>query len=172
MSDTREFDAVIMGAGVSGLTAGVRLAERGTRVAVLEKGEDESYPCNTRMTGGAFHVAFHDVNDEEAVLLRILGGALKQMGGVLLCGARARSLSMKGGRCCGVEAEVRGERVAIQAGSVVVCDGGFQANHALQRGARNGAYGAPGAPRTTSVHRAWPIHKKPFYAVRLCAGIT
>lgn len=204
MSAPLEFDTAIVGAGIAGLTAGVRLAEVGIRVAVLEKGEGERYPCNTRMTGGAFHVAFHDVNDDAAVLLdainhrtrgfaraeiaqavagnvghavqwlktkgvrfikvgqdahrkhtlappislkpglywegragdvllRTLGGVLKQAGGVLLRGARGRRLILRDGRCSGVEAEFRGERSIVQAGSVVICDGGFQANPALLR---------------------------------------
>lgn len=67
-----EFEAVIVGAGIAGLTAGVRLAQAGIRVAVLEKGAGESYACNTRMTGGAFHVAFHDVEDDPAQLLEAI----------------------------------------------------------------------------------------------------
>ena len=198
------FDAVVVGAGIAGLVAAVRLAELGLRVGVLEKGEQERYPCNSRMTGGAFHVAFRDVNDDESVLLeemnrrtrgsarpelvtamatdiratvqwlkskgvrfikvgyeihrqhtlappillkgrsywegrggdvllRTLGGALKLMGGTLLLGTRATRLCMRDGACAGLEAEQQGERIQLQAGNVVLCDGGYQANHALLR---------------------------------------
>ena len=204
MSESYAFDAVIVGAGIAGLISAVRLAEQGLRVGVLEKGEHEKYPCNSRMTGGAFHVAFRDVNDPENVLLdamnqrtrgtarpelvqamakdisvavqwlktkgvrfikvgheihrqhtlappillqgrtywegrggdvllRTLGGALKELGGTLLLGARAVRLSMQDGKCVGLEMEHKGARVPVQAGSVVLCDGGFQANHELMR---------------------------------------
>ena len=202
MSERYVFDAVIVGAGIAGSISAVRLAELGLRVGLLEKGEHEKYPCNARMTGGAFHVAFRDVNDPEDVLLdamnarsrgfarpelvqamatdisvavqwlktkgvrfikvgheihrqhtlappillqgrtywegrggdvllRTLSGALKDLGGTLLLGARAVRLNMQGGRCMGLEMEHHGARVQVQAGSVVLCDGGFQANHEL-----------------------------------------
>lgn len=66
------FDAVIVGGGIAGMVAAVRLAELGSRVAVLEQGEQDAYPCNSRMTGGAFHVAFHDVNEGPDVLLEAI----------------------------------------------------------------------------------------------------
>jgi len=202
MSEPCAFDAVIVGAGIAGLTSAVRLAELGLRVGVLEKGEHEKYPCNSRMTGGAFHVAFRDVNDDQNVLLdamekrsrgfarpellhamagdignavrwlkskgvkfikvgheahrqhtlappillqgrtywegrggdvmlRTLGGALKDLGGTLLLGARAVRLNMQGDRCVGLEMEHQGARVPVRADSVVLCDGGFQANREL-----------------------------------------
>jgi len=204
MSESYAFDAVIVGAGIAGLVSAVRLAEQGLRVAVLEKGEHEKYPCNSRMTGGAFHVAFRDVNDPENVLLdamearsrgfsrpellqamasdisgavqwlktqgvrfikvgheihrqhtlappillqgrtywegrggdvllRTLGSALRELGGTLLLGARAVRLNMQDGKCVGLEMEHKGARVPVQAGGVVLCDGGFQANHELMR---------------------------------------
>ena len=204
MSEPYTYDAVIVGAGIAGSVAAVRLAEQGLRVAVLEKGEHEKYPCNARMTGGAFHVAFRDVNDPESVLLdamnarsrgfsrpelvdamardigkavrwlqtmgvrfikvgheihrqhtlappilqqagtywegrggdvllRTLGGALRNLGGTLMLGARAVRLRMQDGRCVGLEMELKGSRALVQAGAVVLCDGGFQANHELLR---------------------------------------
>ena len=72
MNKDDAFDAVIVGAGIAGLMSAVRLAELGLRVGVLEKGEHEKYPCNSRMTGGVFHVAFRDVNDDEKVLLEAM----------------------------------------------------------------------------------------------------
>jgi glycerol-3-phosphate dehydrogenase subunit B len=38
MSPTLSYDVVVLGAGVAGLTAATRLAERGARVCVLAKG--------------------------------------------------------------------------------------------------------------------------------------
>lgn len=65
------FDAAIVGGGIAGMVAAVRLAELGLRVVVAEKGTGR-YPCNARVTGGAFHVAFRDVNDDPAVLLEAI----------------------------------------------------------------------------------------------------
>lgn len=204
MNEDYVFDAVIVGAGIAGLMSAVRLAELGLRVGVLEKGEHENYPCNSRMTGGAFHVAFRDVNDDENVLLeamnkrtrgsarpelvdamakdigaavrwlkakgvrfikvgheihrqhtlappilltgrsywegrggdvllRTLAGALKQLGGTLVPGTRAVRLCMRDEACAGLVAEQKGARIQVQADSVVLCDGGYQANHELLR---------------------------------------
>ncbi|MCK9510565.1 MAG: FAD-dependent oxidoreductase [Pigmentiphaga sp.] len=55
------WDLIVVGGGVAGLVAANRAAERGRRVLLLEKGEDECYPCNTRFSGGAFHIAMNDV---------------------------------------------------------------------------------------------------------------
>lgn len=204
MDESYRFDAAIVGGGIAGMMTGVRLAEMGLRAAVLEKGEHERYPCNTRYTGGAFHVCFRSVNDAEAalveaiaqgtrgaaraevaqavakdtriavrwlkdkgikfikggpdawrentlappllvrpglhwegrggdVMLRTLAGRLQESGGTLLLGTRARRLRMDGGRCIGIEAERQGKAVVVDAGGVVLCDGGFQANLALLR---------------------------------------
>jgi fumarate reductase flavoprotein subunit len=51
---------LIVGAGIAGLVAGVRSAELGLRVIILEKGEDINYPCNSRQSGGILHIAFHN----------------------------------------------------------------------------------------------------------------
>lgn len=204
MSEAYRYDAAILGGGIAGLMAGARLAELGSRVCVMEQGEQERYPCNTRFTGGAFHVCFHDVDADEGVLvdsisqrtlgfasaelaravaqdarvavqwlkakgikfikggveawrahtlappllvrpglhwegrggdvmLRMLGGALKESGSPLLLGARGVRLHRDEGRCAGLEMEHQGKRSLVPADNVVLCDGGFQANHALLR---------------------------------------
>lgn len=66
---TIETEVVIVGAGIAGLVAALRLAEQGVKSIVLEKGTDEKYPCNTRIAGGAFHVAHEDVADDPNVIL-------------------------------------------------------------------------------------------------------
>ncbi|WP_459617012.1 FAD-dependent oxidoreductase [Bordetella sp. 2513F-2] len=53
-------DLVIVGGGLAGLTAGVRAAQLGLRPLVLEQGDGEDYPCNSRQSGGILHIAFHD----------------------------------------------------------------------------------------------------------------
>jgi len=204
MSAQQTFEAVVVGGGMAGMVTAVRLAEAGVRVGVLEKGTDERYPCNARMSGGAFHVAFRDVLEDPAVLLeaintrtrgfaspvfaqamaeeignavrwlkdkgvrfikvghdphrqhtlappiatrgrnywqgrggdvllRTLGSALCDAGGTLVLGTRAVRLRMEAGRCAGVEVERGGEPGFVAAPNVVICDGGFQANHELMR---------------------------------------
>lgn len=57
---TQDHELIIVGGGLAGLVAGVRAAERGLRVAVLEQGTDARYPCNTRWSGGIVHVGYTD----------------------------------------------------------------------------------------------------------------
>ena len=63
-----EADAVVVGAGIAGLVSALRLAEHGLKALVLEQGSQEKYPCNTRIAGGAFHVAHQDVADAPKVI--------------------------------------------------------------------------------------------------------
>ncbi len=65
-------DLAVVGAGVAGLAAANRAAERGFRVVVLEKGEDERYFCNSRIATGVLNVAHHDPLLEPAVLRRAI----------------------------------------------------------------------------------------------------
>ena len=48
-----ETDVIIVGGGFSGLVAANRMAQLGLKPLVLEKGTDEFYFCNGRLTGGA-----------------------------------------------------------------------------------------------------------------------
>jgi fumarate reductase flavoprotein subunit len=66
--NTGDFDLVVVGGGLAGLVAGTRAAERGLRVAVLEKGSDARYPCNTRWSGGIIHVGYTDPKEPAAAL--------------------------------------------------------------------------------------------------------
>lgn len=61
-------DVVVIGGGMAGMSAACRAAQLGLRVTVLEKGTAESYPCNTRFSGGTLHVSYTDVMSGEAVL--------------------------------------------------------------------------------------------------------
>ena len=55
-----EAEVAVIGGGLAGLVAASRLAQLGRKPLVLEKGADERYLCNSRMTGGAIHVCFRD----------------------------------------------------------------------------------------------------------------
>jgi len=61
MTAARQFEVVVIGGGIAGLVTALRAAELGKKVAVLEKGTEEHYLCNTRYTGGTFHVCLSDV---------------------------------------------------------------------------------------------------------------
>jgi fumarate reductase flavoprotein subunit len=70
-------DVAVIGGGLAGLVAANRAAEAGLAVAVFEKGADERYLCNTRLTGGFFHVALQDINSPPAELRRIIQRATR-----------------------------------------------------------------------------------------------
>jgi fumarate reductase flavoprotein subunit len=61
MAESQRSDLVVIGGGVAGLVAASRAAEFGLSVVVLEQGEDERYLCNSRLTGGFFHVAMNAI---------------------------------------------------------------------------------------------------------------
>jgi fumarate reductase flavoprotein subunit len=75
MSSNDTYDVAIVGGGIAGLTAAARAAELGLSVAVLERGEGERYPCNARMSGGVFHVAFNDIKSSPATLRAAIDAA-------------------------------------------------------------------------------------------------
>ena len=58
--NNRTVDVIVVGGGVAGLTAGTRAAELGLITVVLEKGTQADYPCNSRYSGGIFHIAHRD----------------------------------------------------------------------------------------------------------------
>lgn len=58
--ETHRADVAVIGGGIAGLVAANRASELGCSVVVLEKGED-SYLCNSRLTGGLFHICFKEV---------------------------------------------------------------------------------------------------------------
>jgi fumarate reductase flavoprotein subunit len=58
---TEAHDVVVIGGGIAGLVAANRAAEMGLDVVVLEKSREEKYLCNSRYTGGTFHISYNDV---------------------------------------------------------------------------------------------------------------
>jgi len=86
---SHDYDLICIGGGIAGLVAGVRAAERGLKVAVLEKGTDPRYPCNARWSGGIIHIAYTDPKDAQedlrAAILRNTDGATDpELGEVLV----------------------------------------------------------------------------------------
>jgi fumarate reductase flavoprotein subunit len=65
MTEERHCDVAVVGGGIAGLITANRLAQLGMRALVLEQGSDERYLCNTRYTGGTFHVCLRDLMLEE-----------------------------------------------------------------------------------------------------------
>ncbi|MGE4339351.1 MAG: FAD-dependent oxidoreductase [Pigmentiphaga sp.] len=59
-----ELDVIVIGAGISGMACGLRAAQGGLRVAVLEKSPQERYLCNSRLTGGIMHCCLTDVTQD------------------------------------------------------------------------------------------------------------
>mgnify|MGYP002641169055 CR=1 FL=1 len=64
-----DVDLIVVGGGIAGLTAANRGAQLGLRSVLLEKGADDKYLCNTRYTGGTFHICMDDIMAGEAVHL-------------------------------------------------------------------------------------------------------
>lgn len=65
-------DLTIMGGGIAGLTAAMRGVQLGMTVMVLEQGTAESYPCNSRFSGGVLHVCYKDPTSASDVLRRAI----------------------------------------------------------------------------------------------------
>ena len=70
MAVAQSFDLVIVGGGFAGLVAANRATQLGLKAAVLERGQDETYPCNSRYAGGVLHISYHDVMDPPPELVR------------------------------------------------------------------------------------------------------
>ncbi len=66
MTDAASPDVIVIGAGLAGLSAANRVAQDGLSVVVLEQGTDEAYLCNSRYTGGLFHIAMDDMAGDPA----------------------------------------------------------------------------------------------------------
>ena len=60
---SQAFDVTVVGGGLAGLVTAVRATELGLRVALIEQGGGEQYPCNSRYSGGILHIAFRNIKD-------------------------------------------------------------------------------------------------------------
>jgi fumarate reductase flavoprotein subunit len=56
-----DMDLIVIGGGLAGMATAIRAAEMGLRVRVLEQGEGDHYLCNSRYTGGLFHIGMDDM---------------------------------------------------------------------------------------------------------------
>jgi fumarate reductase flavoprotein subunit len=60
------------------LTAAVRAAELGLKVVVLEQGRGPKHLCNSRMSGGVFHLSYTDVTKPAVELASAVNDATRQ----------------------------------------------------------------------------------------------
>ena len=60
MSEQQTYDVVCIGGGIAGLVTAARASELGLKVAVLERGAEEDYRCNSRYSGGVMHISYKD----------------------------------------------------------------------------------------------------------------
>ncbi|HTE13773.1 MAG TPA: FAD-dependent oxidoreductase, partial [Burkholderiales bacterium] len=72
MALNEQFDVVVVGGGIAGLSAANRAAQQGLKVAVLERGADERYLCNSRYSGGVLHIACHNAKDPAEKLMEVI----------------------------------------------------------------------------------------------------
>jgi fumarate reductase flavoprotein subunit len=75
MTPNEQFDVVVVGGGIAGLSAANRAAQQGLKVAVLERGADERYLCNSRYSGGVLHIACHNAKDPAGKLMEVIQDA-------------------------------------------------------------------------------------------------
>lgn len=88
-----EYDVVVVGGGLGGLSSACRAAQLGMKVAVLERGTDIQYACNSRYSGGILHINGHNVDEPVEDLVRAideltLGHADKELAQALALDAR------------------------------------------------------------------------------------
>lgn len=65
-------DCVVVGGGLAGIVAAIRLSERGVETIVLERGADDGGVGNARISGGLLHVAWHPMDEEPDRLYRAI----------------------------------------------------------------------------------------------------
>lgn len=58
-------DVAIIGGGLGGLTAALRVADAGKRPVIFEKSPEDRYVNNTRVCAGVFHLALTDITEDE-----------------------------------------------------------------------------------------------------------
>ncbi|EHA13644.1 exported protein [Halomonas sp. HAL1] len=72
MTEKLDYELAVIGGGLAGLSVAVRASELGCRTAVFERGPEGDYLCNSRLTGGLFHIAMDDMTDDEDIIKKRL----------------------------------------------------------------------------------------------------
>ena len=90
MAEERRFDVAVVGGGIAGLVAANRAAQLGLRAAVLEQGSEERYLCNSRYTGGSFHICLRNILSDEDTLRQAILEATRGFVSDALAGVVAR----------------------------------------------------------------------------------
>jgi len=83
-------DVAVAGGGLAGLAAGVRAAQAGRKVVVLEASAEDRYRCNSRIATGVFHVAFESPAATPGAIEAALRTAIGEVAGTPLARAVAR----------------------------------------------------------------------------------
>jgi fumarate reductase flavoprotein subunit len=65
-------DVVVIGGGIAGMMAANRAGQLGLKVTVLEQGSEDKYLCNTRFTGGTFHICLREITLDEPTLEKLI----------------------------------------------------------------------------------------------------
>jgi fumarate reductase flavoprotein subunit len=65
-------DLIIIGGGIAGLVTANRAAQLGLKATVLEQGSAEKYLCNTRYTGGTFHLCLREITLDPELLHKLI----------------------------------------------------------------------------------------------------
>ncbi len=93
MSSRSDFDVVVVGGGLGGLSAACRASQLGLKAVVLERGTDAQYLCNSRFSGGILHINGHNVEEPAEDLVKAideftLGQADRELARALAVDAR------------------------------------------------------------------------------------
>ncbi len=63
---------IIIGGGIAGMVAANRAAQLGLKASVLEQGSADKYLCNTRYTGGTFHLCMREITLDPELLRKLI----------------------------------------------------------------------------------------------------
>jgi len=73
----KSYDVIVLGSGNAGLCAALSAAERGAKVAILEKAPEAEKGGNSAHTGGAFRVAYEGASDLKTLMPDLLESELE-----------------------------------------------------------------------------------------------
>src|SRR3954449_7169264 len=67
-----DFDLIVVGGGLAGMSCGIRGVEQGLKVAVLERGEEDLYACNSRFANGFINIASEYIHSPPEQLRKVI----------------------------------------------------------------------------------------------------